>query len=579
MAFLDDEFTGSGTIVGHTPDTTFGAQSWTAPGSGTALELSGGYAVVASGETVSSSAYLNAADTDYSNPSEIQVDFSFKTGAGILTSLMELTVNTAGETFRVKIYPDLYDPFVYLSFEGLSSGQSAIVQIEGLLTANTDYAGEIYINSDIQTLSFAGQNLRTFVEMTGVGATLFYLKVGAGCGVEYLVANARNTPGFDSANDVRTLAIGGQTVEPTLYDDGDDLSPYTLVPPNAFFADTFNRLGLVEDSASDVTFGAPAASVRCEMRRGYLVENDNAEFYVTVGDETTDFSNPTEFTLILAIKTGPVIAAGAASSFSIRAWVRGVFFDVSVVAVVNELDSEVVDYFASLSIDYTEEDITTAFSLLPNTHYELTLKCSDTVQNATIADKTLSANATFANAIGVSGIQARSGISNKMNAIVAYEGVGDIIDLYKLTSGGIASSGFTSAAINSVGASSAGVAASSADNVVMAINDITDTVVARGFHLDDAPYLVSSGGVVTDSLSSIVNSLHSDAGVMSSIASGLAQSYDDIVSTGLVSDKTSWESRGDVAKSGGVASSLIVGAANVCSDLKSGGVASSVELS
>lgn len=186
MAVFSDTFAGSGSIVGHTPETGFGGLTWQYL-SGSTLGLSGGSAVKTSGAITSTGyATYGAVGGSYGLVGAINISFSITTGSTVNDSAsagrgLALEFNISGSVYGI-----------YLDLDGGGGGWSLGDQVNGVavsMAPNTTYSGTFSITNATQTLTFLGQTLTTnygFLDALGlqriklgVGSTLVVNSLGA----------------------------------------------------------------------------------------------------------------------------------------------------------------------------------------------------------------------------------------------------------------------------------------------------------------------------------------------------------------------------------------------------------------
>lgn len=520
---FQDAFAGSGSIVGHTPDTTFGGLVWEA-GPYTPLTLSGGYATAVGGTR---GAEINSAETDYSQPREFVVDFVFKTGATVVDSAFNSVLVSSGGIyayFHINLDSALMDP-------------------------DTEYPGKIEFYEDAQFITFMG--IRTFSSDpftvgTGILKISLYLSEDSSIG-----DLAISTVAMGSATYVYHVVSTGEARSNTaLYDLGADSSPAVTFPVGTFFGDNFSRTGPLDEVAPPVNFAGLKwqddgyGNELPDLAKGFAKDSDHYSRVAVYGDGVTDYSAPLSCTVGFSITTPPT---GANNGLRVVAKVGGHEFGFT-------LDTS--DAGTTWYMHDQDGDNETLVSLTPNTVYDGTITISDGFQQIEFMGATITMNIDYVDSIGFNKLDIKVD-GFKMNYIYAYEGIGEAIDPNVLVSSGVLSDSFLCTVKSNL--ESSGVVSSSVFSTLYAINDIVVSGIVRGYPLPSSYYDLVSSGIVSDSFTSRVDANTKNSGIVSGSAYGTRYAVDYLVSSGVLRSSINYVNSSDMLVSSGIASSSING--------------------
>ncbi len=534
---FQDAFAGSGSIVGHTPDTTFSGLVWEA-GPYTPLSLSGGYATAVGGAR---GAEINTAETDYSQPREFVVDFVFKTGATVVDGASNSVLVASGG--------------IYAYFH---------VNLDSVLMApNTEYPGKIEFYEDAQFITFMG--VRTFssdpfTAGTGILRISLYLSEGSSIG-----DIAINTVVMGGATSVYHVVNTGdsrtQPNEAVLCDLSADSSPAVTFPVGTFFGDNFSRTGLLTDVAPPVNFAGAKWSEGSndlpDLSKGFAKDSDNYTRDAVYGDGVTDYGAPLSCTVGFSITTPP---SGSNNKLGVTAKVGGYTFG---------FDLHTYDAGATWYMYDQDDGNETLIGLLPNTVYDGTIAISDGFQQTELMGATLTTNVDYVDTVGFNKLNITVD-GFKMNYIYAYEGIGEAIDPNVLVSSGALSDSFLCAVKTNL--QNSGVASSSAMSELYAINDVVVPGVVRGFPVPSAYDDLTSSGDVSDSTTNRVDTDTENSGIASDSAYGTRSAVNDLVSSGVVRSLMNYVNSSDLLSSSGIVSSSVAGLRKAHDDIVVQGV-------
>jgi hypothetical protein len=211
--FFNDLFTGSGALTAHSPDTPFSGLSWrNDEGGSNGATLSGGYAIstLTTNTNVRGAGQYGVAGTNYGHPTEITVNFSFKTGPDVEPNgdgynSLTLVVYVGGQEFWVLLQAAPLEVFE-LSLDNNDELSDSEITFPD---ANTEYAGTLHITDGLQTLTFMGETrtiASTYV-VPGEGFSSVEIAVGHTCGINSLSISDYVLAGTATAN--LTAPMGG----------------------------------------------------------------------------------------------------------------------------------------------------------------------------------------------------------------------------------------------------------------------------------------------------------------------------------------------------------------------------------
>lgn len=534
--FFNDTFTGSGSIVGHTPDTTYGGLSWAQFGSTPVLTLSGGYATAVGSICA---AEFNNAEIDYSQPREFIVDFVFRTGAIVIPNAFnQIFVRSGGIIAEISIY------------------------LSAAMTPNTDYPGSIEFYEDFHVINFFGKrtvSTSSFTSSVGATAIAVYLSTGSGIGSLSL-----DTINLGGATKVYHIVTGGNLASKSkLYDYGSNLSPAVTFPVGTFFGDNFDRVGEVDDELPPISFNGLfwLKNNPPDFKRGYLspAEGGNYIIYGDVNDLGIGFGLPVECTVAFSIET-PAVVNG--TSFTVS---------ITVCSVVTMLTASGFNgswvLFDEDSVNYQENIV-----VAPNTVYTGSITIKDDLQITNFAGREFVRNVSFANALGFSKVAIiLNGI--KMNYIYAREGTGAAVDPNLLISYGTVSSQTTAAVATMV--ASQGVMSSGSLDSLLAISDIQSSGVVRG---KPTPLILAdlkSLGILTSTTSATISFDIKTFGLAGSQTLPQRYAFENAANHGRLSSSVSYTNSSDYLKSIGIVTSQTYAQRKTVADVVATGVTDS----